>query len=241
MAVWEYGRRHMALTTCIPDRPGGRPERMLVLLHGYGDNEREMALVGRLLDPAARFLIAAPRGPVDVDDRTSAWFEYGPMGPDPDTFGAALVALDETIDELCREHAIGRDQVMIGGFSQGAAMALATALAPGMSRPAGVLALSGFIPDVAGHDHDLAAVAGLDVLMQHGTADQTVPVELGRDSAGLLRSTGATVDFQEYPTGHEPTIDSLADAQRWLEALIPEAGHPGTHSAGTDSAETSPR
>ncbi len=191
---------------------------MLVLLHGYGDNEREMALLGRLLDPTARYLIAAPRGPVELGERTSAWFEYGPMGPDATTFGVALAAIDETIDGLCREHIMGRDEVVIGGFSQGAAMALTTALTPGASRPAGVLALSGFIPDVPGRDPDLAAADGLDVLMQHGAIDETVPVELGRDSAELLRSHGATVAFEEYATGHQPTIESLTSARMWLEA-----------------------
>ncbi len=194
---------------------------MLVLLHGYGDNEREMALLGRLLDPTARYLIAAPRGPIELGERTSAWFEYGPMGPDATTFGVALAAIDETIDGLCREHIMGRDEVVIGGFSQGAAMALMAALAPGASRPAGVLALSGFIPEVPGREPDLVAAAALDVLMQHGTIDETVPVELGRDSAELLRSHGATVAFEEYATGHQPTIDSLASARKWLEATTP--------------------
>lgn len=212
----------MALTTCIPDRPGDRPERMLVLLHGYADNEREMALVGRLLDPCAHFLVVAPRGPVDIDDRASAWFEYGPMGPDPATFDAALTAVDGTIDELCREHIMRRDEVVLAGFSQGAAMALAVALAPASAmRPAGVLAMSGFIPDVAGYDPDLEGAAELAVLMQHGTSDETVPVELARDTAELLRSCGAQLTFEEYATGHQSTVESLASASAWLATSAP--------------------
>lgn len=215
----------MALTTCIPERPGDRPERMLVLLHGYDDNEREAVLLGRLLDPGQHYLLAAPRGPVDVGPRTSAWFDYGPMGPDPETFADSLHAIDETIDELCREHLMGRDEVVIGGFSQGAAMALAVALAPGVTdRPAGVLALSGFVPDVAGLDPDLAAAEGLAVSMQNGTRDDTVPIELARDSAELLRSAGADLTFDERDAGHHPTLVSLSAARDWLTANLARAG-----------------
>ncbi len=39
---------------------------------------------------------------------------------------------------------------MIGGFSQGAAMAWVLSLGPGRPRPAGLLAMSGFIPAVPG-------------------------------------------------------------------------------------------
>ena len=114
---------------------------------------------------------------------------------------------------------MARAELAVAGFSQGAAMALSLALAPGAGEPPSrVLALSGFVPDVVGHEHDLTRADGIDVLMQNGTDDDTVPIEIARDSAALLQSAGASITAQEYPSGHHPTLDSLAAAQRWLES-----------------------
>ena len=45
---------------------------------------------------------------------------------------------------------------MLGGFSQGAVMSLALGLGAGRPRPAAIVALSGFIPEVEGWELDLA-------------------------------------------------------------------------------------
>ena len=49
-----------------------------------------------------------------------------------------------------RETGVPPSRTVLGGFSQGAVMAYALALAGSMPRPAGMIALSGFIPTVEG-------------------------------------------------------------------------------------------
>jgi phospholipase/carboxylesterase len=199
----------------------GQPSRLLVLLHGFDADEHGLAALGPLIDPDGRFLVAAPRGPVDVPDGTGrAWWRYGPRGPDPETFHASFHALHQEIDRLCAAHLMTRDEMVVGGFSQGGAMALALALgASSRPRPAGVLCLSGFLVDVDGLDYDWDADLDLPVLVQHGRADELVPVEMGRDTATTLDHQGVEVTFRDYDMGHQTTLESLADARDWLASV----------------------
>jgi phospholipase/carboxylesterase len=199
----------------------GQPRRLLVLLHGFDADEHGLAALGPLIDPDGRFLVAAPRGPVAVPDGTGrAWWRYGARGPDPETFHGSYHALHDEIDRLCAAHLMTRDEMVVGGFSQGGAMALAVAL--GVSsrpRPAGVLCLSGFIADVDGLDYDWEADLDLPVLIQHGRSDEVVPVEMGRDTAATLEHHGVAVTFRDYDMGHQTTLESLADARDWLATI----------------------
>jgi phospholipase/carboxylesterase len=210
-------------TYVIDDRgvPGDPPpRRVLFLLHGYDATEHDLTSLGPLVDPAGRYLVAGARGPVSTGVGGSAWFTSGPLGPDADTFHRSLAALHHTLDELCADRLLQRDEVVIGGFSQGAAMALALALDdPTRAAPAGVLCWSGFLVDVDGFTPAWTDRAGTPTLVQHGRLDETVPFELGRDTAHTLRHQGLDVSFHEYDSGHQVTIESLIDARSWLAAL----------------------
>ena len=191
---------------------------MLVLLHGYDATEHDLTSIGPLLDPHGHYLIAGVRGPVPTEGTGTAWFSYGPLGPDADTFRTSLAALDATVDELCAEHVMRRDEVVFAGFSQGAAMALAVSLCSGLAVPAGVICLSGFLADVRDLDYAWDERPGLPVLVQHGTHDETVPVELGRDTAATLEHHGLEVTYDEHPIGHQTTLESLTVARTWLRS-----------------------
>lgn len=218
-------------TYVITDRgvPGSpHPRRLLVLLHGYDATEHDLTSLGPLLDPAGRYLVAGARGPVPTDGNGTAWFSYGPLGPDADTFHHSLGALHTTLDQLCAEHVMTRDEVVLGGFSQGAAMALALGLDdPTRPPPAGILCWSGFLADVDGFSPAWAARARTPVLVQHGRLDETVPVELGRDTAATLAHHGLDVSFHEYEIGHQLTIEALADARSWLATIDASGSVPG--------------
>jgi phospholipase/carboxylesterase len=199
----------------------GQPSRLLVLLHGYDADEHGLAALGPLIDPDARFLVAAPRGPVTVPDGTGhAWWHYGARGPDSETFHASFHGLHEEIDRLCATHLMTRDEMVIGGFSQGAAMALAIGLGTSSRpRPAGILCLSGFLADADGLTYDWEAARDLPVLVQHGRADEMVPVEMGEDTARVLEHHGLDVTYRAYDMGHQTTLESLADTRDWLAGV----------------------
>jgi thioredoxin 1 len=108
---------------------------------------------------------------------------------------------------------------VIGGFSQGAGIALAVALGPtAKARPAGVLAMSpslAFDPAIV----DVAAAHDVAVLLQHGTDDPMVQVAGTRAFAQLLTDGDVPVVYGEFPMGHEVSLESVQQAKTWLDAV----------------------
>ncbi|MBD0281217.1 MAG: phospholipase, partial [Thermoleophilaceae bacterium] len=150
----------------------GDPEGALVLFHGRGADEHDLFPLLDLLDPERRLLGATPRGPLTPAPGGAHWYIVRRVGfPDHDTFHATYEAVTGWLDDLLAEHAIRSDQTVLGGFSQGAVMSYALALGSGRPRPAGIIALSGFIPTVDGFTLDYENAAGLPVAIGHGTYD----------------------------------------------------------------------
>jgi phospholipase/carboxylesterase len=180
----------------------GEPEGALVLLHGRGVTEHDLFPLLDLLDPERRLVGYAPGGPLALPPGGRHWYVVPRVGyPDPDTFFASLERLEAFLDAT----GVPMDRTVLGGFSQGTAMSYALGLRAGRPRPAGILALSGFIPSVPGFEVDLASRAGLPVAIGHGTLDPVIPVEFARDARARLEAAGADVTYHESPIPH--TID----------------------------------
>ena len=111
------------------------------------------------------------------------------------------------------------ERTVIGGFSQGAVMAYALALAKGRPSPAGLLAMSGFIPEVEGFELDLAA-PGLPIAITHGTLDPIIGVEFGRAARQRLEAAGNRLLYRESPVGHGIDPAVLPDLREWLRAAV---------------------
>ena len=109
---------------------------------------------------------------------------------------------------------------MFGGFSMGSVMSYSLGLGAGRPRPAGIMALSGFIPEVEGFEVDLGKAAGLPVAIGHGSHDPVIPVEFGRSARDRLAAAGADVTYRESPMPH--TIDPafLSELPAWLRGAL---------------------
>ena len=44
----------------------GQPPNLLLLVHGYSYHPEEMLAYGTVVDPERRFVLVAPRGPIDL-------------------------------------------------------------------------------------------------------------------------------------------------------------------------------
>jgi phospholipase/carboxylesterase len=125
---------------------------------------------------------------------------------------------------MLAEHGIPPERTVLGGFSQGSVMSYALGLGPGRPRPAGILALSGFLPAVDGFELDLAKARDLPVAIGHGAQDPVITVDFGRDARDRLSAAGARVTYRESPMAH--TIDPrfLRELQQtWLPQTISAA------------------
>jgi phospholipase/carboxylesterase len=113
------------------------------------------------------------------------------------------------------------ERIVLGGFSMGAVMSYATGLGPGRPTPAGIMALSGFIPTVDGFELELGRARGLPTAIAHGTADPVISVEFGRDARRRLEEADAEVTYRESPVPHTIDPSILPDLRRWLVAAVP--------------------
>ena len=138
------------------------PEGALVLMHGRGADEHDLAPFLDLLDPERRLVGLTPGGPLFLPPGGRHWYVVPRVGfPDPDTFRASYELLQRDIPQLT---GVPWERTILGGFSQGTVMAYALGLGAGRPTPAGIVAMSGFIPTVEGWSADLdrPGLAGVD-------------------------------------------------------------------------------
>ena len=198
------------------ERPAeGTPEGALVLFHGRGADERDLYPLLDALDPERRLLGITPRGPLALPPGGAHWYRLGGIPtPDPSTFFPSFEAAGALLDGL----PVPIERVVIGGFSQGAVMSWALGLGAGRPRPAAIIALSGFMPEVEGFELDLSDLDGYPVAVAHGSLDPVIPVEFGRAAAERVRAAGADLLWRETPVPH--TIDPrvLPELQAFVAA-----------------------
>ena len=192
----------------------GEPQGALVLLHGRGADQHDLHGLLDALDPDRRLLGVTPGAPLtNVPPGGRHWYLVQRVGfPDHDTFHAAYGQLTEFLDGFLAERGIDWSRTVIGGFSMGCVMSYATGLGPGRPSPAGILAMSGFIPTVDGWQPELAGREGLPVLIHHGQQDPVIGVEFARRAHPLLESGGLDARYLESDAGHwvPPELVSMA-------------------------------
>lgn len=198
----------------MPDGPGPYPTA--VLLHGRHGSE-DVMWVFRKTIPRPWFVIA-PRAPL-ADKELYSWM-IQPPGEWPN-----LAAFDPAVDVLARFvkalpglYNADSDRIYLMGFSQGAAVALATAIRrPKLAR--GVAGLVGFAPS-APADEIAGSLEGLPVFWVTGKEDTTVPYSVSQATVETLRSAGADLEYHEYQIGHKMSAAGVRDLRHWFQARV---------------------
>lgn len=195
----------------------GEPDGLLVLFHGRGADERDLYPLLDLLDPGRRMLGVTPRGPLHLPPGGAHWYVIRELGyPDPDTFTETFGLASGWLDDVAAEAGVGWERTVLGGFSQGAVMTYALGLGAGRPRPAGLVALSGFMPTVPGFELDLSSPLPR-VAVAHGALDPVISVDWGRRAHERLLEAQADVVYTESPRMAH-SIDP--DVLRWLPGWI---------------------
>jgi phospholipase/carboxylesterase len=183
----------------------------LVLFHGRGADEHDLVPLLRELDPDGLFDGYTPRGPLSLPPGGAHWYVVPRVGyPDPATFAQGFAAAAGFVDSLPHE------RIVLGGFSQGAVMALSVGLGEGRPRPAAVIAFSGFVPQVEGWS--FGGEPWPAIAMGHGTLDPIIPVEFAHRSRDRLIAAGATVLYRESLMGHAIDPEFVRDLRAFVRA-----------------------
>jgi phospholipase/carboxylesterase len=189
--------------------PGSGP--VLLMLHGTGGSEEQMAPLASMLDPDAAVL--APRGQV-TENGMLRWFRRHAEGVfDTDSVIAEAAALARFVEWARESYNLADRPIIAVGMSNGANMALATALLhPGtLDR---VVAFSGMHPlPETPLTQNLTQV---DVLLLNGADDPMAPAASVDQLERELRAAGAHVERRTRPGGHGIARSEIAAAQRWI-------------------------
>ena len=207
------------------ERPArAEPEGLLVLHHGRGSDEQDLIGLAPVLDPDERLHVVAPRAPLRLAGSPGYhWYVVPRVGyPDPDTFHAAYRAFN---DDLWERTGIGPERTVIGGFSMGTVMSYALGLGGDRPAPAGILALSGFIPTVEGWEPSLDDRDDTRVLIAHGRNDPVIPVTFARRAREILEAAGFDVDYGESDAAHNVDPGDIPRIVAWLGATLPDDRH----------------
>lgn len=200
--------------------PAGAPEGLLVLHHGRATDEHDLLPLADALDPERRLLAVTPRGPLSLPPGGAHWYVVPRVGyPDLGTFASTYSTLGAWHDALAEHTGIPPERTVLGGFSQGTVMSYALALGPDRPRPAGILALSGFIPTVPSWAPDLERPLP-PIAIGHGTADPIIPVDFARQAREMLEAAGADLLYREYPLPHAIDPGFLRELSSWLRDTL---------------------
>jgi phospholipase/carboxylesterase len=190
-------------------KAGGAPHQLVVLCHGVGADGHDLIDLAPGWGPALpHALFASPDAPERYDQAPMGrqWFSIADRTPAKVAAGVAkaAIALDGFIDAELARHKLPAEAYALMGFSQGAM----TVLYAGIRRkvpPRAILAYSGAL---LAPERLAEATARPPILIVHGEADPTVPVERSRLAEAALRDAGFEVDTLYVPRlehGIDPT------------------------------------
>ncbi|MGH2980722.1 MAG: alpha/beta hydrolase [Solirubrobacterales bacterium] len=184
----------------------GEPRGALVLHHGRGTDRHDLLPLVDALDPERALVGVTPQAPLQLPPGGWHWYMVPRVGyPDPASFWESFSLLERFHDALPEALGVGWERTIVGGFSMGAVMSYALGLSKSRPAPAGIVALSGFIPTVDGYEPHLDDRSDLPVAIGHGSEDPVIGVEFARRDKQALEGAGLPVLYREAPMGH--TID----------------------------------
>ncbi|WP_201022939.1 alpha/beta hydrolase [Sphingopyxis sp. H115] len=179
----------------LQPRSGSAPEKIVLLLHGFGSSGSDMiSLAPQWQDALPNALFLAPHAPQRCAMMGAGYQWWGLSGFAPSALAAgsasAAPAIDAFIDRKLAQYGLTESDLALVGFSQGTMMALQV----GLRRPrrvAAIVGYSGMVTGTADLGHEVAVKP--PVLLVHGTADPVVPVAALHMTAAQLKRIGLDV------------------------------------------------
>lgn len=193
------------------------PKARLLLLHGVGSNEANLAALASSLPAGLEVFLL--RGPLQVGPQGFAWYQVNFTSKGP--------SFNEKQAESSRKHlhsfieALPKLPTVIAGFSQGGIMSASL----GVTEPeqvAGFAILSGrmlreIAPQIATSDR----LQSVSAFIAHGLQDNVLPVDWAKEADVWLERIGVAHETHFYNMTHEIVAEELADFSKWLTKTLP--------------------
>lgn len=204
----------------------------VIFLHGLGDSGHGWAeaFTGIRIPHVKYICPHAPNMPVTLNMRLSmpSWFDIYGLNPDADEDESGIKRASENIKALIDQevkNGIPSHRIILGGFSQGGALSLYTALTS-QQKLAGVVALSCWLPLRNSFPQASANSANKDtpLLQCHGDADPLVPFIFGSQTSEKMKTlvNPANITFKSYRgLPHSACPEEMVDIKRFIEKQLP--------------------
>jgi phospholipase/carboxylesterase len=206
------------------------PRHAVIWLHGLGADGHDFEpIVPQLVRPewpALRFVFPhAPVRPISLNGGLPmrAWYDITGFDlsqrQDEPGVRASIVTVESLIAREV-ERGVPIANIVLTGFSQGGAIALAAGLRHAR-KLAAIVALSTYLPIAElTADERSDANAATPIFMGHGAFDPVVPRYLGERSRDQLREWGYVVDWHSYPMAHQVCPPEIADLADFLSGCL---------------------
>jgi len=180
------------LNTIVLNSKIKKPENALILCHGYGGNNKTMAIFA---NNWAKFLpntmIFCPQGrEKDFNNKDGyQWFDPGDLSKEnitPKILETELY-LNNFIDEIIQENSIDDKNIILGGFSQGCMISLQT----GIKRIKKINSIIGYSGKIIDFDYMSENINSKPkIFLFHGSEDEIVDVRYHYETQKFLESKG---------------------------------------------------
>ncbi|MFQ5631133.1 MAG: alpha/beta hydrolase [bacterium] len=206
----------------------------LMLFHGYGANAFDLMPLSQNLLVGRNINYLFPDGRISVDVgygmMGKAWFpidmvafqEAMMRGEHRDLSGGlpeGFIEAREVAQEMLDALDVPMDRIILGGFSQGAMLAIDLSLRS-KTPPIALLILSGTLVDSENLRKLALKRAGLPFFQSHGTADPLLPYVAAERLNKLLNEAGLKGELHTFYGGHEIPQDILLKLNAFLENIL---------------------
>lgn len=173
------------------------PEAMILLLHGYGSNAKDLiSLAPELSEGLSKVVFISPNAPQIHDSGLGEMYQwYSLMNRSDETIynGACESSpiLEEFVQSQLSRFNIKPDKLIVCGFSQGGMMTLHTFLRF-QEQLAGIISFSGYLSGLAHLEKEIKQKP--KTLLIHGDMDDVVPPDALYDATNTLKKLHVPVE-----------------------------------------------
>ena len=209
------------------------PRRLLLLLHGVGGDETQLAKLGARVDSDT--LVVLPRAPRSVGGDMFGWFrvDFTDDGPQivPEEAEESRIRLLEFVGQLRARHGVAPGHTVVAGFSQGGILGAGAALTAPRELAGFALLCGRILPEIEPALGPCDALATLHALVVHGRDDDKLPVAWAERADAWLRELGVPHVLRLHDGGHALTPAMQQDFLDWFGD-----GERGWNGAGASAA-----
>lgn len=200
----------------------------LIFLHGLGDTGQGWAQAMNAVRAPFMKVVCPTANTIPVTlnagFRMPSWFDLKTLdesGPeDEDGIKIAATQVHSLIDNEIKA-GIPPERIVIGGFSQGGALAIYSALTfP--QRLAGVVALSCWLPLRKSFPGVKKCADDIPIFQCHGDCDPVVPYKWGQMTASALKTLLKNTEFKTYRgLMHNSSEEEMRDIKAFIDKYLP--------------------